>query len=79
MRAYKNYAKLCGECQIMRNYAENGILCEKLRNLTNYAIPQPPQLNGAYGCNGLIHPDSCRFFEGVYIPKGDGGFFTISR
>ena len=48
MRAYKNYAKLCGECQIMRNYAENGILCEKLRNLTNYAIPQPPQLNGAY-------------------------------
>ena len=49
MRACKNYAKLCGKCQIMRNYAESGILCEKLRNLTNYAIPQPPHLNGASG------------------------------
>ena len=37
----------------MRNYAENGILCEKLRNLTNYAIPQPPQLNGAYASDCL--------------------------
>ena len=66
MQAYQNYAKLCRKCQIILNYAENGILCEKLRNLTNYAIPQPPQLNGAYAnsatimshisCEILAHP-----------------------